>query len=178
MRKLLVVAMIALTFLAGSAVAASRSTGWTKRERDMTTAVKALGYPKPHPKTLTCKGTTAFRCKAVYRHHTVKRFAATWQGEGGWICAGTKVSTCKLLRHGYATGQAAAVAELAAQGWFENKYKIPQPFVSSPCTQTGTLTWQCGWYVTDTSAATVTLVLKAVKGGYLTSASATVQPTG
>lgn len=171
------VTLLAVFLVAGGATAGVQS-------RTMTTAIRAVGYPKPHPKTLTCKGATAFQCKAVYRHHRVKRFAATWQGQGGWICAGARVSTCKLLRHGFATtaqvtaNTAQGVAELAAVGYMQNVYDVQIPNRYGPCTQNATISWTCGYYVTDTSVAMVTVSLKNVRGGVLISGSSTVQPTG
>ena len=162
------VALLVALILAGTASAAGSS-------RDIVSAMKALHYPKPGAIKLGCHGAGAgFNCKATYRNHRVRRFYAKWQGEGGWVCAG-KPTACRLLVHGWVKGplddvHLAGAAELAAVGVMQNRYHVPQPFVYAPCSKAGFTSWQCG-YKGASGPVTVTVSFKAVKGGYIVSAT-------
>lgn len=174
-----VAATLAAATVAASAVASSApAVPWTRK--DMTTAVKALRYPKPGARRLACRGLAtpdtigrfaSFRCIATYRHHRRRVFYIAGQGEGGWLCAGTKLAGCKLLRRGFVTAAQVntegldGAADLAARGWMTNHYGAYQ--VTHLCKATGTFSWSCAF-----SAATITVSMKAAKGGYLLSATA------
>ena len=172
-----IVAALTFTTVAG---ASSTPIAWTKK--DMTTAVRALGYPKPHPKKLTCKGLGspdslgrygAFHCVATYlRRPKHRSFYIEGRGEGGWLCAGARLATCKLLGRGFVTtaaisaGGINAAADVAARGYMTNRYGSYQP--TGFCQTAGTLKWTCGF-----TTATVALTMKTAKDGYLEAATAT-----
>lgn len=187
MKRLAVLTVVGLLVLAGTAAAAGPIVPWTAK--DMKTAVRGLAYPKAGAKKLACRGLgtttqagwfSSFRCVATYRHHRRRVFYTQGQGLGGWICAGPTLATCKVLRHGFVTsGQAAnggtAVwAQLAARGFVENRYSVASTVVTSPCRQSGTNSWTCGYGVAA-GDVTVTVSLKAVTAGYVVTATATVQ---
>lgn len=176
MKRSTVIGVLAVLIWSAAASAAP-TVAWTKK--DMKTAVRAIGYPKPHPKKLACKGVGAadttgrfssFRCTATYKHHSHRRFVIAGQGEGGWLCAGRTLMGCKLLRHGFVTTAETAdglegSAELAAVGYMQNRYGITSPYRTGLCTQAGATAWTCGYKTTDTSAVNVTITFKRVKGG-------------
>jgi hypothetical protein len=160
----------------------------------MTAAIRALGYPKPHPKTLACKGLgqgvdgsySTFRCTATYRGSR-RRFVTQTKQVGGWLCAGKTLAGCKLLKRGFVamphttdSNVFAGTASMAARGWMGNHYPIPLPNPNRQCPEAGGsgMKWTSCWYVSDTSYAAVTITLKGAKGGYLISATSTVKPTG
>jgi hypothetical protein len=155
----------------------------------MKTAVRGLGYPKPHAKKLSCRGQGAatspgrfssFRCIATYAHHRRRVFYVEGQGLGGWICAGARLATCKVLRHGFVTtsqaafdGGAAGSASLAARGFVEDRYSVAYTVVTHPCTQSGSSSWTCG-YAVAAGDAEVTVSLKTVTTGFVVAATLTV----
>lgn len=172
--------VVALVF-AASAAAGGQPVTWTRS--DMTAAAKAFGYPKPHPRTLSCRGLGAavngryasFRCTAAYRHHIRRRFVMAGRGEGGWVCAGRTVTACTLLRHGFVSTSEAAryyglsgYTRLSSIGYVQNKYRVASPSSSSSCAPAGVNTWSCAY---TNPAATVTIAYKAVRGGWLISGS-------
>lgn len=180
----LALALLAALFLTTSAVAATTPTvAWSKK--DIQAAAKALGYPKPHPRKLSCKGQgdgsggryVSFRCTATYRHHRHTRFVIGGAALGGWLCAGKKLAACKPLRRGFvatdqlgSAGPLQGAAELATRGYMNVHYGVTIPNRSGPCTGAGR-TWTCGYYITDTQTVDVTATLKRAKGGYLIAAS-------
>jgi len=168
----LAVALVAAT----SASAAGANMPWTKR--DITAAVRAIGYPKQHAKTVACTGSGAsmggfasFRCVAAYKHHRRRSFYIEGQGEGGWLCAGATLAGCKLLGHGFITTSSVKVqglgasADLAARGYMTDKFGSYQ--AQGFCKQTTSSTWSCPFV-----GETVTLRLKKATGGYVTGATA------
>lgn len=166
-----------VVFWSGAALAATPSVAWSKK--DIQTAMRGLGYPKPHPKKLTCKTASgeAFRCVATYRHNRHRRFVTGGVALGGWLCAGKSVSSCNTLRHGFvatdqlgSTGELEGAAEFAARGYMDVRYGIAFPNRAGPCTGSGA-SWTCSYYLSDTETVAVTVALKKVKGGYVTSAS-------
>lgn len=173
---------LAALILAATASAAGPPVAWTKK--DMTAAVRAIGYPKPHMRKLACKGVgpadsagghTTFRCTATYRHHRRSRFYVGGRGEGGWLCAAKRLAGCKLLRHGFVTSaqivtlqSLGAAADLAARGYLTNRDETYQ--VVHFCEQTSSSAFACPFTVND-SSVTVTVSFKRAKGGYVISAS-------
>lgn len=178
--KLTLVLLAASLFFAATATAAGPSVGWSKK--DITTAMRGLGYPRPHPKKLTCSsitGSEAYKCVATYAHHRRRRFVTGGVAQGGWLCAGKTLAACNTLRHGFvATDQLSGstadavhgAAVIASRGYMKIRYQMPSPNQSAPCTGSGA-TWTCSYYVTDTSTVAVTITLKTAKGGYVTAAS-------
>ena len=158
--------------LAGTAAASAGSVQpWTRH--NMTAAVRAVGYPKPHPRKLSCrKAGAGFNCVAVYRRK--RRFYIQGAALGGWLCAGTRPSTCRILRHGFAAGPTSGdphgAADLAAQGYMGWKYNDPVPVVKAPCVTTGQLVWTCQ-YAGESAPVTVTVRLKVAKGGWVVTAA-------
>lgn len=164
--------------LAASASASGPTVAWTRT--DMTTALRAIGYPKPHPKKLACKGIgpadatgahTSYRCVATYKHHRHARFYAGGAAEGGWLCAAKTLAGCKFLRKGFVTtgaltadGSMGAAADLAARGYMQAHYGTYT--VTHFCEQTSSSTFSCPF-----STATVTITFKQAKGGYITTAA-------
>jgi hypothetical protein len=184
MQKIIASIAVALVFTA-SAAATRPPPGdppWAKSK--MLTALRALGYPKPHPLKLTCKdppqgrdvGIASFACTATYKHHVRRRFVAAGQGEGGWLCAGKTLAGCKLLRRGFVTTAAAAVypslsgaAQIAAEGYLADHDQFPYQVVHF-CTQASASSWSCPFLVNN-APVTVTISLKKAKGGYVVSGS-------
>lgn len=182
--RTLTIVTVAAAVAASSVLAAGPSVPWTKK--DMTTAIRAIGYPKPHPKKLACRGVGAidsagrfvsFRCIATYSNHRRRVFYTAGQGlpESGWICAGPHPSPCKLLRKGFIpTAEAnlqasqAGVAENVAKGYLVNHNLFPYQ-VTRFCEQSSS-GWSCPFTV-NAQPVTVTVNLKAAKGGYVTTAS-------
>lgn len=178
------IACAALVF-AASAEASTPTVAWTKK--DMTTAIRGLGYPKPHPRKLTCKGLGVpdtvnrypeFRCVATYRHHRHRRFYTAGRAQGGWLCAGKTVAGCRLLRRGFVTsleiarlGSQAATAGESAKGYLINHDQFPYQVVHF-CTLSDASTYSCPFSVNDVPV-TVTMTFRKASGGYVTSASAT-----
>lgn len=165
--------LAAALVLTGAAAASTVNPPWTLK--DIKTAVRAVGYPKPHPLRLGCKGLgaattsgayTSFRCTARYRHHVRRRFFVEGKGEGGWLCAGKTLAGCKLLRRGFLTAATvgtqglAASVDIAARGYMMNHYGSYQ--ATGFCKQTASLSWSCPFV-----EATVTLTLRKAKGGYV-----------
>lgn len=172
----------ALLFAVSSATAAGPNVPWTAK--DMKTAIRAVGYPKPHPVKLACKGLgtqdssgrfAAFRCTATYRHSIRRRFYIQGKGEGGWLCAGKTLTTCKVLPRGFVpssqfTYGVQGAAEVASTGYMQNTYGIGAPSRTGPCTQSTSSAWTCGYWSTDTTKVDVTVTVKPAKGGYAVSA--------
>lgn len=181
-----IVVAACLATLSGVAFA-GLATAWTSK--DMTAAVKVVGYPKPHAKRVVCRGTSAqlslttwtpVRCVATYRHHRRAVFTARWQGGGGWVCAGKTAATCKLLRHGFtptalSDGQPAWVAQMASIGYMANHYNAPQPFRNRDC-PTATPPAYSFCYRLDTGSVDITVTVKQARAGYTFTAAATLMP--
>lgn len=173
MKLLVIAAAVGTLVFAASASGAASDVSWTLR--DMKTAIRGIGYPKPRPKTLTCQkaAVTAFRCSATYKHHQRSRFYIQGTSLGGWLCAGKTVAGCKLLKHGFATngqvsfyGSTAGVAELAARGVMQTRYGASSVVVVSPCASTGALSWSCSYGIAA-GTVVVTILLKRAPGGYV-----------
>lgn len=170
--------VIAVAVFAGTAAAAGTPVAWTKK--DMTTAIRAIGYPKPHAKKLACAGLgmrdtagryTSFRCVATYTHHRRRVFYTAGIGEGGWLCAGKTAAGCKLLRRGFVTTAEVAVqsslggvADTAARGYLVDHDMFPYQVVHF-CQQDGSA-WSCPFTVNN-QPVTVTISLAKAKGGYV-----------
>ena len=176
---------VCLTLICAAAVSASTATAagpaWTPK--DMKTAIHALGYPKPHPKKLSCKGLGAasggrfdsFRCVATYRLHHRRVFYTAGRGEGGWLCAGKTAAACGLLKRGFVTSadvarlqSMGAAADLAARGYLMNRGETYTPVHF--CQQAGG-SWVCPFTVNGTPV-TVTITFKGAKGGFVLTGSA------
>jgi hypothetical protein len=187
MRRLSIVIVLAAAF-AASAAASGPPGVWSTR--DMTTAIRGLGYPTSHPIKLSCKGLGAatngryasFLCKATYRHSIRRRFVAAGHGVGGWVCAEKPgAGYCVLLPHGFvvmahtnAANALEARAKLAASGYVENRYGIADASPSGPCVQRapdGTK-WTCPYMSNRGKVMEVTISLKAARGGYITTGTA------
>lgn len=178
LQTFLLVCALALVAVPSGSAATGPSTPWTTK--DMTMAVKAVGYPRLHARKVTCHGLgtadgigryLSFRCVALYARHRRARFYVGGLGEGGWLEAGKTPATERLLRKGFvpsatvATQGLAATADLAARGYMANRYGTYQ--AAGFCKQAGSSSWSCPF-----SMVTVTLTMKAAKGGYVTTASA------
>lgn len=165
------------------ASAAGPAVSWSVK--DMKTAVRGLGYPKPHAKKLVCRGLgtaaggqfDSFRCVATYTHHKRRVFYTAGRGEGGWLCAGKTATACGLLRHGFLTTAAASVypslagaAGVSAEGWLADHGKSPFQVVHF-CEATTPTTFSCPFTVNNVTV-TVTIGLKKTTGGYVVSGSA------
>ena len=137
----------------------------TTAGKDMAAAMRALHYPKTGALKVGCHtvGTTSgsFHCKATYKHHHTRWFYAKWAVEGGWVCAGTRLTGCRTLRHGFTRTATNDAADLAARGWDGNTGQ-PTGF----CQPAGTLKWACGF-----TTGTVTITMKKARGGYTITAS-------
>lgn len=175
-------------FAASSAAASSTpSVAWSKK--DMTTAVRGLGYPKPHSKRLVCKGLgasaggrhTAYRCVATYTHRRHRRFVIGGEAMGGWLCGGKKLASCAPLKHGFVTntqlsqddlGELSAAAGFASRGYLQMKYRVSTTYPKGSCSQAGASAWSCPYNWTNDSTMTVTVSFKHAKGGYAISATA------
>lgn len=177
MKHSLLFGVAAALMFAAPAIA---STGWTAN--DAKTAIRGLGYPKPHPRNLACKGagTDTFHCVATYRHHRRNRFVIE-SVSGPWLCAGKTLGGCKALRHGFVTGRQiaqryngylATFAEFAARDYMGLHYGIDAPNTAPGGGQTGPTTWTFRYYTTDTTTVLVTISAKRAKGGYVISGSA------
>jgi hypothetical protein len=111
----------------------------------MRTALQALGYPRAHLSQLTCAGLghainqgpahglengrayRSFRCVAQWQHHGRKVFYAAGSGYGGWLCVGSSVAGCSVLRRGYASGADPAT------GYVQNHFGLRKPKAGSGC---------------------------------------------
>ena len=155
----------------------------------MQTALRAIGYPKPHPKKLTCKGRIVpaptnlsvkiqvFICKATYRHGHHSKFMAAGDGVGGWICAGRDLRTlyCRVLKQGFVTTRQVGPskdlqpsAARAGLGYMDVRgHNTPNAVVVDPCTATATMAYTCVYKSAQGSNITVTISFKTAKGGYL-----------
>lgn len=163
-----VAAALFLAICVGTVAAATVT--WTKA--DMVAAVRALGYPKPHARKVTCKAVgPAFRCNATYRRKRV--FYAQGQGPGGWLCAGAKLSACKTLPRGFLAKDAIpagltldAMVSTSAVGYIQDKYGIASGSTqrSQGCTPAGTNTWTCPFTY---PSATITITYKTARGGWI-----------
>lgn len=162
------VALVAALLLCSTAAAAQ--PGWTSR--DAQAAARALAYPKPHAKKVTCHGSSlSFRCNAVYRHHRHKTFVLAAGTEGGWTCAGRTIHTCHVLPKGFLSstqvtgmGGLEAAAGYSATGYIQEHLKVAQPQQAGGCNPIGTSAFTCGY---SSPAVTVTITYKHVKDGWL-----------
>lgn len=174
-RPSLSVAVVMLGFaFAAPASAQGPVVVWSKK--DMTTALRAIGYPRPHARKLTCSGHTSFRCVALYRHHRRRVFRTQGRGEGGWICAGKRVATCKILRHGFVTTANASLglegaSEITSTGYLQDRYGVINTYRAGPCSQTDSTAWSCPYHWTGDSTLVVTVAFRHAQGGYVTTAS-------
>jgi hypothetical protein len=134
----LVVALL-LVLIASQASAATGVKSVAYSKIYMTTALKALGYPRPRLRELTCTGLgnginqgkpaglqygvayASFHCVARLRHHGRMVFYAAGSGYGGWLCVGPSVPRCQVLRRGYASGADPAL------GYVQNHFGLLQP---------------------------------------------------
>ena len=154
--------LLAALILAGAAAAANPA--YTARQ--MQDAARALSYPKPHPKKITCKGGPVFRCKAVYRKGR-RSFVMAAGLQGGWICAGRTLHTCHVLRKGFLPtawvtgwGGLEAAATYSANGYIQRHYNGVTPQQAGGCNPFGADGFTCAYsipsvIVTVTSWATV-----------------------
>ena len=168
--------IVVALLVTASASADVPATGWARK--DMVAAVKAIKYPKPGARKISCRGLgtpdttgryTAFRCTTTYTHHRRRAFVIGGDGEGGWLCAARTLAGCKLLTHGFVTnGEVAkdsslsAAADIAARGYMGNHYGSYQP--TGFCKQQSAATWSCGF-----TTATVTLTMRHTTTGYVIS---------
>lgn len=164
------VALLAALILAGTAAAAQPA--WTPR--DAVAAARALAYPRPHAKKITCKGSGAFHCKAVFKHHRHKKFVLTTGTEGGWTCAGHTLHTCHVLTKGFlSTAQVAGMGGLesaagySAAGYVQEHYKT-QPESAGSCSPVWSTSFQCPF---STPTATITISYRQVKDGWVVTGS-------
>lgn len=160
------VALVATLVFAGTAAAATPA--WTSR--DAMAAARALAYPKPHARKVTCRHSgAAFKCTAVYRKR--RAFVLAPGTEGGWTCAGRTLHTCHVLPKGFlssaqvnAMGGLGAAAGYSSTGYIQEHFNGAAAQSASPCTQVGgTTKYQCAY---STPAVTVTVTYKGVKDGW------------
>jgi hypothetical protein len=184
-----VVCLVALAaaglLVATAAVAAGPTVPW--HPKDMKTAIRALDYPLPHPRSLGCKGQghnvygryDSWLCHATYTHRRSRAFVMGGEGAGGWLCAGRTLKTCRVLRHGFATtfavkdfGGLEKIAEIASPSYVQihdgsdSATLVPD----AGCTKSGTRTWSCQ-VETSTSRTTVTISFEKAEGGWITTGS-------
>jgi hypothetical protein len=162
--------ILALVF-AGVANAAS-GAGWTARS--MARALKGLGYPKPHPKTLSCLATVGathdiFTCTATYGSQR-KMFYASGD-YGGFVCVGRYPESCTTLKHGFIRSKTGVSA--AAKGWMALHDGDPQPpRARGTCAQSSKpLTWSFCYKLKSGGNVDVSVTIKRTVGGYITSVS-------
>ena len=165
-----------------AAVAVARPT-YPWHPKDIETAIRALSYPKAHPRTLSCKGQghntygryDSWLCHATYAHKERRTFVMGGEGAGGWLCGGKTLKTCKLLGHGFVTNAQVLdfrglekIAEIASPSYVA----IHGGPDDGPnfCTQSGTTAWSCH-FNTPTGTITVTISFKKAKGGWITTGS-------
>lgn len=188
MNRTAIVAAVGALVFAGSAVASPANPSWTLT--DMKAAVRAVGYPKPHPVKLGCKGLgaatsagyTLFRCTARYRHQVRRRFFIEGQGEGGWLCAGKTLDGCTLLRRGFVTnaqvthdGSVAFAAQLASRGYMANVYQAPQPYVGHGCPMKTAPIYSFCYAGDNNTTIAVNITMRKVKTGYTFTGDSTIQ---
>ena len=179
----------AATALMVAAVAIARPT-FPWHPKDMEIAIRALGYPRPHPRTLSCKGQghntygryASWKCHATYAHGKPRTFVMGGEAAGGWLCGGKTLRSCRLLQHGFITnswaqeeqqfGGFASVASLVSFTYLQSHDGIDDPVgTDTPCPQSGTAAWSCS-YNTPSGEITVTISFKKAKGGWITTGSA------
>ncbi len=168
-------ALLAVACLAFAAPAAAAIGPWTPRS--ITTLLKSVGYPKPHPKKLVCKqrSAVAFKCTATYRRAQtfyvwLDRSKTAEPTQGGWLCAGRKLPSCKILGVGFIPSKEAAdiphlegAIRFASEAYVEIRYQVPYPTTYGGCTYTDTpLIETCIYAKPD---VTVTITAKPAKGG-------------
>lgn len=173
------VVLLAALILVGTVAAAAGQAEWTPK--DARAAVRALAYPKQHPRTVGCRGlgpTVAggvygsFRCRTTYRHSRRRTFYLV-DDKTGWVCAGAHISGCHILPRGFVS-----TAEVARLGGFaESATQTSGAYVlahynmeavGDGCTQTGPRVWSCKF---SSPAVTVTLTYKKVKDGWTVKAA-------
>ena len=168
------VALLAALILTSSAPAATTvPPQWTPR--DGAAAVKALHLTRRHAKTTACRGLgtplngryATLRCRTLYPHHRRRTIILQGRAQGGWLCAGVKITPCKPLTRGFvSTGEASRYnglneyVTLSAIG-YATIHGDPNPTKTSPCATSGTNTWVCGF-----QSGTVTITYKPVKDGW------------
>jgi hypothetical protein len=144
----------------------------------MVAGLKAIQYPVAHPKKLTCRGRgaavkgrhTSFRCVATMKAHRQRRFYTRSVAEGGWMCAGKRLSRCAMLSHGFVPASAAdnqGWQAISVLGWLQ-AHHVKSGVASVSCTgirspMTCTLTKK--------PAVTVVLAYQKVRGGYVETAT-------
>lgn len=157
---------------------ASAAGAWTTK--NMAMAARAIGYPKPHAKTLTCK--SGFKCVATYTRHRRRVFygsALPFTAGAAWTCFSTR-SGCKPGWRGFAVGahtpeMQGSVALLASRSYMTIKYNDPQPFSAGQCSHPAPPAFTyC--YKLDTGSVAVTATVKAAPGGYTVRDTAALQP--
>lgn len=161
---------IAALVVTGAAVAAPAV--WTAR--DAQAAARALAYPSPHARKVTCHATgVAFKCAAVYGRHHQKTFVLAPGTEGGWTCAGHTLHTCHVLRKGFLSatqvtgmGGLQAAAGYSATGYLQEHASVT-PESAGPCSPAGPSSFRCPY---STPQTTVTVTYKRVKDGWVVSA--------
>jgi hypothetical protein len=114
----------------GAVLGATTTSGAPVTAKVMVEGLKAIRYPVAAPKRLTCRGLgialngrhTSFRCVATLRTHRQRRFYTRAAAQGGWLCAGKRLSRCLLLGRGFVPAGAAddqGWQELAVVGWLQ-----------------------------------------------------------
>lgn len=173
---------VPVLLLAATAAAGVNQVQWTPKE--MRAGVRALSYPRPHPRKIACHGLgpstngayAGFKCNTAYRHHRHRAFYIGFGLTGGWLCAGKHQTGCRILPKGFITprsvtqlGGLLAAAGYAATGYIQEHYNGTPIETGSPCTQTGTTpTFLCPY---SSPAVTVRIVYRAVRGGWLITGS-------
>lgn len=169
--------LVAFLLLCSSAGAATTVNG------NMAAAIRALHYPKAGALKLGCKASgDHFNCKAIYRHHRVRRFQAEWSATpaAGLICAGKRISACGLLAHGFVpadqvgTTQSGTAGQVAL-GYMHVVKDVHDVYVGSGCPQSSQpSTWTFCYAWTDSSNIGVTVNLRHVKTGYVTTTTSAI----
>jgi hypothetical protein len=176
--------MVALALFAGRADAGVfHSVAYTPSA--MKTMLKAVRYPRAPLRRLSCTGLgsspndqyMSFRCAARWRPHGRKIVYAAGAGDGGWLCVGTSLAGCKVLKQGYAPQHGAqastpfAVAKLAAQGYLQNHFhRLSAPSARlRPCAQTAANVWTCDYQLSGPPAppVAISITLTPVTGGWV-----------
>lgn len=171
-------ALLAIVCLVLAAPAAAAIGPWTPAS--IKALVRSVGYPKPHPKKLVCKQRSAasFKCTATYRRKQVfyvwlDRGSESSATSGGWLCAGKKLASCKILGVGFIPAAESAdnphleaAIRFLSEAYVEIRYHVPYPTTYGGCTYTDTpLVETCIYAKPD---VTVTITAKPAKsGGYL-----------
>lgn len=167
-------AIFASAAVIGSAAAAAPQAEWTTK--DARAAVRAVGYPKPRPRTVTCRGMGTvgagavygeFRCRTTYRRG--HRVFYMFDDSTGWIVAGPHKTGARQLRKGFvATGELARIggfaqsATNAATAYIQRHYNVFDP-AGTGCTQAAPGRYVCAY---TTPAVTVTVTYRHVSGGW------------